>query len=101
MMETTDTAMPAARRVTRPLLTKAQLVTIDRMETQWRGIIGGNIRKARQAAGLTLEQLAARADISRNHLSLAELGRTSVTISFLTRVAFALQLSPSDFLKQD
>jgi ribosome-binding protein aMBF1 (putative translation factor) len=92
----------AARRVppAKPL-TKVELARLETQERSWRAIVGANIRKARTAAGLSQDQLSVRSDVSANYLSLAELGRRGVTIDFLARIAFALNVSPADFLIQD
>ncbi len=90
----------AARRTPLPApLSATELAKIDRHEQRWRGIVGDNIRQARQAADLSLDRLSARANVSRNYLSLVELGRRSPTVDFLARLAYALNLSPADFLK--
>jgi ribosome-binding protein aMBF1 (putative translation factor) len=92
----------AARRVQPPMpLTKAELADIDRREQHWRGIVGSNIRKARQATGMSLEKLSVRADVGKNYLHLVEHGRRSPTVDFLTRLAYALDISPADFMTKD
>jgi ribosome-binding protein aMBF1 (putative translation factor) len=91
-----------ARRVPRPRpLTKAELGRLEIQEKTWRAIVGANIRKARTAADLSLDQLSARCDVSANYLSQAERGKRGVTIDVLARVAFALNMPPADFLIQE
>ena len=48
--------------------------------------LGNELRKARLAAGLTQEELAFKADISRNYVSLLELGEKSPTVQVLLRI---------------
>lgn len=55
--------------------------------------IGANIRKARQAAGLSQRRLATRAGISNGYLSDVEMGRPTVTSDFLVRIAYHLGVS--------
>jgi transcriptional regulator with XRE-family HTH domain len=49
-------------------------------------VLGEVIRKARVAAGLTQEELAARARLSRNYISLLEHDQRSVTVVALMRI---------------
>jgi transcriptional regulator with XRE-family HTH domain len=53
-------------------------------------MLGDEIRKARLAAKLTQEQLAFKAEISRNYVSLLELNQKSPTVDVLLRIAKAL-----------
>jgi transcriptional regulator with XRE-family HTH domain len=49
-------------------------------------MLGRELKKARIAAGLTQEELAFRADISRNYVSLLELDEKSPTVQMLLRL---------------
>ena len=53
-------------------------------------MLGDQIRKARLTRGLTQEELAFRAKISRNYVSLLEKGVKSPTVNVLMRVAKAI-----------
>jgi transcriptional regulator with XRE-family HTH domain len=57
--------------------------------------LGKELRKARLAAGLTQEELAFKADISRNYVSLLELGEKSPTVQVLLRICKALGVKAS------
>lgn len=57
--------------------------------------LGEELRKARIAAGLTQEELAFKADISRNYVSLLELGEKSPTVQVLLRICKALNVRAS------
>jgi transcriptional regulator with XRE-family HTH domain len=61
-------------------------------------VLGKEIRKARLAAGLTQEQLAFKADISRNYVSLLELDEKSPTVQVLLRICRALGVKPSKII---
>ena len=61
-------------------------------------MLGDEIRKERLAAGLTQEQLAFKARISRNYVSLLELDEKSPTVDTLTRICKALNVKPSHLL---
>jgi len=52
--------------------------------------IGDEIRKVRIAAGLSQEELAFRAKISRNYVSLLERNEKSPTVTVLFRICKAL-----------
>ena len=55
-------------------------------------IVGKNIRACRTHAGLTLEQLAERADLSWPYLSEIERGRENISLDKLVRLAQALKV---------
>ncbi|HZZ30077.1 MAG TPA: helix-turn-helix transcriptional regulator [Pirellulales bacterium] len=58
-------------------------------------MLGEEIRKVRLAAGVTQEELAFRAKISRNYVSLLELNQKSPTVDVLLRIAKGLDVRPS------
>src|SRR4051812_49204740 len=58
-------------------------------------VLGDEIRKARTAAGLTQEELAFRARLSRNYISLMELGTKSPTVETLLKLCEALEVKAS------
>ncbi|GLZ77886.1 XRE family transcriptional regulator [Actinorhabdospora filicis] len=62
------------------------------------GAFGGNVRRRREEAGLTLEQLSARSSVSRAMLSKVERGEKSPTIGVASRIAHALDASLSDLI---
>lgn len=59
---------------------------------------GARVRKLRDAAGLTLEQLSQRSGVSRAMLSKVERGEKSPTIGIATRIAHSLQASLTDLV---
>ena len=63
-------------------------------------MLGEELRKARMAAGLTQEQLAFKADISRNYISLLELGEKSPTVETLDRICRALGIKMSELIRR-
>lgn len=62
------------------------------------GAFGGNVRRRREEAGLTLERLSARSAVSRAMLSKVERGEKSPTIGVASRIAHALDVPLSDLL---
>ncbi|MFI6600976.1 helix-turn-helix domain-containing protein [Nonomuraea sp. NPDC050536] len=62
------------------------------------GAFGGNVRRRREEAGLTLEQLSMQSSVSRAMLSKVERGEKSPTIGVASRIAHALDASLSDLI---
>jgi transcriptional regulator with XRE-family HTH domain len=60
--------------------------------------LGKELRKARAAAGLTQEELAFKADVSRNYVSLLELDHKSPTVQMLLRICKALGVKASQVI---
>ena len=58
-------------------------------------MLGDEIRKARITAGITQEELAFRAKLSRNYISLLELNEKSPTFDTLTAICQALGIRVS------
>ena len=57
-----------------------------------REIVGRNIRACRTNAGLTLEQLAEKADLSWPYLSEVERGQENISLDKLAQLAKALNV---------
>lgn len=53
-------------------------------------IVGEEVRRARNAAGLTQAEVAARLDTSPTYITNVEAGRLNLTLGQLTRVAAAI-----------
>jgi len=63
--------------------------------------IGANIRRLRQAAGLTVTALARHAQLTKSTLSKVENGQVSSPIATLMRVAEALQVPLAEFFIEE
>lgn len=61
-------------------------------------MLGDELRKERVAAGLSQEQLAVKAKLSRNYVSLLELNQKSPTVQVLMRVCKAIGVKPSKIM---
>jgi DNA-binding XRE family transcriptional regulator len=59
------------------------------------GLVGQELRGAREAAGLTQEQLAFRAGVDRSYVSLLEHDHKSPTLDMLFRLCDALGVKAS------
>jgi transcriptional regulator with XRE-family HTH domain len=64
-----------------------------------RGLVGRNVRRAREAKGLTQEQLAERSGFSQQYISGLENGRRNPTIVSLYEIAQALGVSHVDLVR--
>ncbi|WTW98925.1 XRE family transcriptional regulator [Streptomycetaceae bacterium NBC_01309] len=62
------------------------------------GAFGRNVRRHREEAGLTLEQLSTQSSVSRAMLSKVERGEKSPTIGVASKIAHALDASLSDLI---
>jgi transcriptional regulator with XRE-family HTH domain len=64
-------------------------------------VIGARVKALREAAGMSLRDLAARSGVSAPMLSQVERGETSPTLTVAARVAAGLDLRLSQFLRLD
>lgn len=62
--------------------------------------VGGRIRKAREASGLNLHELARLSGISAPALSRIETGKRDLRITSLYRIAAALRIRAPDLLDE-
>lgn len=60
--------------------------------------LGQALRKLRTEQGWSQSDLALRADMDRNYLSLIELGRNSPSVRMLLRLCLALDVRAADVL---
>ncbi len=67
----------------------------------WRGIVGRNVRRLRQIAGLTQEQLAFEARIDLTYVGGIERGRRNPSLLVMVRIAQALNVHPANLLDAD
>ena len=61
--------------------------------------IGTAIRRAREAAGISQEELAARAALHRTYIGGVERGERNLGVKNLVAIARALNLAPSELLR--
>jgi transcriptional regulator with XRE-family HTH domain len=59
--------------------------------------VATNLRRLRNAKGLTQEALAERANVNRNYIGMIEGEKNSPTIKMLERLAEALEADPLEF----
>lgn len=63
-------------------------------------IVGENVRRAREAIGVSQEELGDRAGIDRTYVSGVERGVRNPTVKVLARLAEALAVPPAVLLKE-
>ena len=65
-----------------------------------REIFARNLRRTRQAQGLSQEELAHKAEIDRTYVSSLERGIYSPTIEVVERLAIALAVDTADLIRR-
>lgn len=64
-----------------------------------RDIFAANLRRLRNAKGLSQDDLAYEAEISRSYLSKLEKGVFHASLKIIGKLADALKVEPAEFLK--
>ncbi|WP_312062948.1 helix-turn-helix transcriptional regulator [Brevundimonas sp.] len=64
-------------------------------------LLGRNIRRHRNAQGISQEELAFRAEMKRSYVSGIELGKRKPSVDALERLADALRVDPRSLLDPD
>ena len=62
-------------------------------------VVGENLLRLKRDRGLSLSQIARRAEIHRTHVSLIIRGRRMVQIDTVVKLAGALEAQPADLLR--
>jgi transcriptional regulator with XRE-family HTH domain len=65
-----------------------------------RRVLASNVRRLREAKGLSQEKLAELADLRQAHVSEIESGLTNLTLDNLQMLAVALGVRPMDLLNE-
>jgi transcriptional regulator with XRE-family HTH domain len=63
-------------------------------------VLATELKKARLAAGLTQEELAAKASVSREYVNYLERGKRQPTVALFVRLCKALNVHAPDVLGQ-
>jgi transcriptional regulator with XRE-family HTH domain len=63
-------------------------------------LFGRQVRRRREAAGLSQEELAERTGVSRNYVGMIERGETNPTLLVLHNLATALGLAMSTLIRE-
>lgn len=65
---------------------------------RWEEIVGRNLRRLREAKGLSQEALAHSADLTTRYVGGIERGTENPTVAALGRLAEALSVKPADLV---
>lgn len=65
-----------------------------------REVFAGNLRKVRHAAGMSQDDLAYEAKVSRSYLSQIEKGSYYASLKIIERLAKVLKVEPSSLLEK-
>jgi transcriptional regulator with XRE-family HTH domain len=65
-----------------------------------RKIVGRNVRRLREEAGLSQEKLALEAELDRTYVSGVERGVRNPTVTVVARIAKALKIEPDKLLRK-
>jgi len=63
-----------------------------------REVVAKNLRRMRQAKGLSQEELADRAGINRNYVGMLEREEHAATVDMLEKLAEVLEVDPVEFV---
>jgi transcriptional regulator with XRE-family HTH domain len=63
-------------------------------------MLGNELRKAREKAEMTQEQLALDADVDRTYISMLENDKKSPTVELLFRLCDAMDIAASEILRR-
>ena len=65
-----------------------------------REVVATNLRRLRNARGLSQEELADRADVNRNYVGMLEREENAATIDMLEKLAAVLDVDPIELLRR-
>lgn len=65
-----------------------------------REVVARNLRRLRNAHGLSQEELADRADVNRNYVGMLEREEHAATIDMLEKLAEVIGVDPIEFLRR-
>jgi transcriptional regulator with XRE-family HTH domain len=63
--------------------------------------LGANIKRLREAKGLSLRELSYECDIDNSKISKIEKGQINITFTTILQLAKALNITPSELVKTD
>lgn len=63
-------------------------------------LVAVNLRRIRQAAGLSQEELAAKCGVHRTYVGSVERGERNITLDTLEKLARALEVEPLELVRR-
>jgi ribosome-binding protein aMBF1 (putative translation factor) len=94
--------MQLKARQTKPLLTLSPRVARENRKVVSEGValrFGANLRRCRQLAGLSQEELGERASLHRTEIGKLEKGERLARIDTLVRLAGAMSIRPEELVE--
>lgn len=76
-------------------------MTADKNTTETRLLFARNLRRAREAQGISQEMLAELAGLHRTYVGSVERGERNISIDNIGRLAKALGMEPADLLRRE
>lgn len=64
-----------------------------------RGILGRNVRAAREGLGISQEELGERAGLSQVYVSQVETAKTAASVDTIEKLAIGLRVAPNDLIR--
>jgi transcriptional regulator with XRE-family HTH domain len=65
-----------------------------------KSLVATNLRRIRQALGITQEELAHRSDLSVRYIGAVERAEASASITIIDQIATALGVDPGELLRR-
>ena len=65
-----------------------------------RDLFALNLRRLRNARGLSQDELAAESEMSRSYLAQIETGKWHVSLKIIAKLAAALRVEPAEFFRR-
>ena len=66
-----------------------------------REVVARNLRRLRNAHGLSQEELADRADVNRNYVGMLEREENAATVDMLEKLADVMGVDPVEFFRRE
>ena len=66
-----------------------------------REVVARNLRRLRNAHGLSQEELADRADVNRNYVGMLEREENAATVDMLEKLAGVMGVDPVEFFRRE
>ncbi len=66
-----------------------------------REVVARNLRRLRNAHGLSQEELADRADVNRNYVGMLEREENAATVDMLEKLASVMGVDPIEFFRRE
>ena len=76
-------------------------MTLLPLRMKLREVVATNLRRLRNAHGLSQEELADRADVNRNYVGMLEREEHAATVDMLEKLAGVMDVDPVEFFRRE